>query len=54
MAPSAYMLGAQAFEKHFTLNHAWKGTDHTYSLVPDRMRRFIRDLHRVHAASRTA
>ena len=47
MAPVAFMLGARAFEKHFTLNHAWKGTDHSYSLMPDGMRRFVRDLHRV-------
>jgi sialic acid synthase len=47
MAPVAYMLGARAFEKHFTLNHAWKGTDHAYSLMPDGMRRFVRDLQRV-------
>jgi N-acetylneuraminate synthase/sialic acid synthase len=38
------------FEKHFTLNHAWKGTDHAYSLMPDGMRRFVRDLHRVPVA----
>ena len=50
MAPVAYMLGARAFEKHFTLNHAWKGTDHSYSLMPDGMRRFVRDLHRVPVA----
>jgi sialic acid synthase len=50
MAPVAYMLGARAFEKHFTLNHAWKGTDHAYSLMPDGMRRFVRDLHRIPAA----
>ncbi|MBA3377235.1 MAG: N-acetylneuraminate synthase family protein [Actinobacteria bacterium] len=50
MAPVAYMVGARAFEKHFTLNHAWKGTDHAYSLMPDGMRRFVRDLHRVPAA----
>jgi N-acetylneuraminate synthase/sialic acid synthase len=47
MAPVAFMLGARVFEKHFTLNHAWKGTDHAYSLMPDGMRRFVRDLHRV-------
>ena len=47
MAPVAFMLGARAFEKHFTLNHAWKGTDHVYSLMPEGMRRFVRDLHRV-------
>jgi sialic acid synthase len=50
MAPVAFMLGARAFEKHFTLNHAWKGTDHAYSLMPDGMRRFVRDLHRVPVA----
>ena len=50
MAPVAYMLGARVFEKHFTLNHAWKGTDHAYSLMPDGMRRFTRDLRRVPAA----
>ncbi len=47
MAPVAFMLGARVFEKHFTLNHAWKGTDHAYSLMPDGMRRFVRDLRRV-------
>jgi sialic acid synthase len=50
MAPVAYMLGARVFEKHFTLNHAWKGTDHAYSLMPDGMRRFVRDLRRVPTA----
>ncbi|MBA2741232.1 MAG: N-acetylneuraminate synthase family protein [Actinobacteria bacterium] len=50
MAPVAFMLGARVFEKHFTLNHAWKGTDHAYALMPDGMRRFVRDLHRVPAA----
>ena len=50
MAPVAFMLGARVFEKHFTLNHAWKGTDHAYSLMPDGMRRFVRDLHRVPTA----
>src|SRR5262249_12193008 len=50
MAPVAFMLGARVFEKHFTLNHAWKGTDHSYSLMPDGMRRFVRDLERVPTA----
>ena len=54
MAPVAYMLGARVFEKHFTLNHAWKGTDHAYSLMPDGMRRFVRDLQRVPSRSATA
>jgi len=47
MAVVAYMLGARVIEKHFTLNHAWKGTDHVFSLMPEGMRRLVRDLHRV-------
>jgi N-acetylneuraminate synthase/sialic acid synthase len=47
MALVAYMLGARVIEKHFTLNHAWKGTDHAFSLMPDGMRRLVRDLRRV-------
>ena len=35
MALVAYMLGARVVEKHFTLNRAWKGTDHAFSLEPD-------------------
>ncbi|MBA3295370.1 MAG: N-acetylneuraminate synthase family protein, partial [Acidobacteria bacterium] len=30
----AYMLGSRIIEKHFTLNHTWKGTDHALSLEP--------------------
>jgi sialic acid synthase len=47
MAVVAYMLGARVIEKHFTLNHAWKGSDHAFSLMPEGMRRLVRDLHRV-------
>ncbi len=43
----AYMLGAVVVEKHFTLNHAWKGTDHKFSLEPEGMRKMVRDLRRV-------
>ena len=48
----AYMLGARVIEKHFTLDHAWKGSDHAFSLMPEGMRRLVRDLHRVPAAHR--
>lgn len=50
MAPIAYVLGARVFEKHFTLNHAWKGTDHAFSLEPIGMRKMVRDLDRVREA----
>ena len=50
MALVAYMLGARVIEKHFTLSHAAKGTDHAFSLMPEGMRKLVRDLHRVPAA----
>jgi sialic acid synthase len=50
MALVAYMLGARVIEKHFTLNHTAKGTDHAFSLMPEGMRKLVRDLRRVPAA----
>ena len=47
MSLVAYMLGARVIEKHFTLSHAAKGTDHAYSLMPEGMRKLVRDLRRV-------
>ncbi|MCL1986616.1 MAG: N-acetylneuraminate synthase family protein [Firmicutes bacterium] len=41
---AAFTLGATVFERHFTLNRTWKGTDHAASLEPDGMRRLKRDL----------
>lgn len=46
----AYMLGARVFEKHFTLNRAWKGSDQAFSLEPGGLRRVVRDLERTHVA----
>jgi sialic acid synthase len=37
-------------EKHFTLNRAFKGTDHSFSLEPVGMRKLVRDLTRAGAA----
>ena len=45
--PVAYMKGARVFEKHVTLNRAWKGTDHSFALEPDGFRKFVRDVKRV-------
>ena len=35
------------FEKHFTLDRAKKGTDHSFSLEPMGLTRFVRNLHRI-------
>jgi sialic acid synthase len=46
-ATIAYLLGARVFEKHFTLNRASKGTDHSFSLEPEGLRKVKRNLERV-------
>lgn len=50
MAVASYVLGARVFEKHFTLNHTWKGTDHALSLEPIGMHKMVRDLQRARQA----
>lgn len=50
MSTVAYMLGARVIEKHFTTSHAAKGTDHAFSLMPEGMRKLVRDLRRIPAA----
>ena len=45
--PVAYLMGARVFEKHVTLNRAWKGTDHSFALEPEGFRKFVRDIKRV-------
>ena len=44
--PVAYLQGARVFEKHVTLNRAWKGTDHSFALEPEGFGKFVRDIHR--------
>ena len=44
--PIGYMNGARVFEKHVTLNRAWKGTDHPFALEPHGFRSFVRDIQR--------
>lgn len=46
MALVAYVLGARVLEKHITLNRAWRGTDHAFSLEPEGMRKLVRDVRR--------
>ncbi len=50
MSVVAYMLGSRIVEKHFTLNHTWKGTDHALSLEPIGMNKMVRDLQRARLA----
>jgi len=45
-APIAYMLGARIIEKHFTLDHTWRGTDNAFSLEPEGFRKMVRDVRR--------
>jgi N-acetylneuraminate synthase len=41
---AAYTLGASVFERHYTLDRTFKGTDHAASLEPDGIRRLKRNL----------
>ena len=44
MSLISYMLGARIFEKHFTLHRSWKGTDQSFSLEPEGLRKMVRDI----------
>jgi N-acetylneuraminate synthase/sialic acid synthase len=50
MAVLAYALGARLIEKHVTLNHTSKGTDHAFSLEPPGLHKLCRDLARAYQA----
>ncbi len=50
MAIAAYVMGGRIIEKHFTLNRAMKGTDHSFSLEPQGMEKMVRDLRRTRLA----
>ena len=41
---AALALGATYFERHFTLDRTWKGTDHSASLEPQGLMKLARDL----------
>ena len=47
---AALALGATYFERHYTLDRTWKGTDHAASLEPDGVRRLARNLRSVYAS----
>jgi N-acetylneuraminate synthase len=48
----SFVLGARYIERHFTLDRAWKGTDHAASLEPDGLRRVVKDVTSVAEALR--
>lgn len=50
MSTAAFTLGARIIEKHFTLNRAFKGTDHAFSLEPQGLSKLVRDLRRTSEA----
>jgi N-acetylneuraminate synthase len=52
MDVAAYALGATVIERHFTLDRAWKGTDHSASLEPDEFKQLVFDLKAAHEALR--
>ena len=43
-------LGATYFERHFTLDRTWKGTDHAASLEPQGLQKLARDLRQTYFA----
>ena len=47
---AAYTLGAEYIERHYTLNKAWKGTDHAASLEPNEMKDLVVELDNVYRA----
>lgn len=49
-ALGAVALGACVLEKHFTLDRAQLGPDHSFSLEPDELARFVQDIRRLEAA----
>ena len=50
MAETAVALGADVIEKHFTLNHTWKGTDHALSLEPQGLESLCKNTKRIKTA----
>jgi N-acetylneuraminate synthase/sialic acid synthase len=50
LAEMSYIFGARIIEKHFTLDHTSKGSDHALSLQPQGMKNLVRDLRRMRLA----
>ncbi len=50
ISEAAVVLGASVLEKHFTLNHSWKGTDHALSLEPQGLESLCKNVKRIKQA----
>lgn len=50
MSLVAYALGARVIEKHFTLDHEAKGSDHLFSMEPEEFARLTSGLRDAHSA----
>ena len=50
MGVAAYTLGARVFEKHITMSHTNRGTDHAFSLEYFGLRSYVNNLHNAHKA----
>lgn len=53
MGPVSVALGARVIEMHITYDRAAKGTDHSFSLEPNGLRRLVRDVRRTEVAMGT-
>jgi N-acetylneuraminate synthase len=47
---AAYTLGAEIIERHFTLNKAWKGTDHSTSITSEEAQELVLDINSISEA----
>ncbi|HEY8582542.1 MAG TPA: N-acetylneuraminate synthase family protein [Capillimicrobium sp.] len=50
VAAGAAALGAEVYEKHFTLSRAMEGPDHPFALEPDELRAMVAGIREVEAA----
>jgi N-acetylneuraminate synthase/sialic acid synthase len=52
MGAVAYVHGARVFEKHVTMSHSNRGTDHSFALEPGGLGSYIRNLQEAYFASK--
>ena len=50
MAAAAYAYGARVFEKHITLDHTNRGTDHAFSLEPGGLHAYVKNLYEAYVS----